>query len=151
MANGFITLTNGKDFATRWTGYDMIIQIAIHELESLNEGPALANWLKTRIPQGEVTEGGAIFWNQADEMISRILDLRGLTPANRALFIKGLRMGQEKLLAQGEAYSSLHPERIPQLLSMHDQIVEDFVIEEETDTHLIINQEKVNKEGPGWN
>ena len=124
MANGFITLENGQDFVTRWTGYDLILEIAVVELS--NHGYIeLASWLKTRLPDGE-DKGDAVFWNSAGEMIERSLDLRALTRENRALFWKALTIGNENLFTKGELYSTLNPERLHELLQMHDSVQTDM-------------------------
>lgn len=94
MANGFITLENGEGFYTRWTGYDMILQIVIRELADIQGGGELAK--------------------------------------------------------MGVKYSNLNPDRITELMSMHDKISHDFTIEKELDVSLIIAGDKIDKIGPGW-
>lgn len=119
MANGFITLENGKDFFTRWTGYDMIIEIVIRELKEIDPQCTFADWLATQIPEGGQYSGGALFYNAKNEMVQRILDLRELTENNRSLFWQALEVGRNKVLSFGADYSDLNPERINELWSMH--------------------------------
>lgn len=150
MAKGFITLENGEDFYTRWTGYDMILQIVIIELANIHGGEELAKWLQTRIPSENEEKGDAVFFNKKEEMIQRILDLRGLTKRNRSLFWAAVKLGKSKLVRMGQNYSNLNPDRITELISMHDKINHDFTIEKEIDVALIVDGDKIEKIGPGW-
>lgn len=150
MAKGFITLENGEDFFTRWTGYDMIIEIIIKELKAMNPHCELANWLKTRIPAEGEHRGDAVFHNTKGEMIQRIIDLRGLTKTNRNLFWKALERGNQKIDRVDENYSNLKPERLHEFYEQHQRTPADFEIEEEGPETLTINNEVVEKIGPGW-
>ncbi|MCE7992510.1 MAG: hypothetical protein HEP71_11035 [Roseivirga sp.] len=150
MAKGFITLENGKDFFTRWTGYDMIIEIIIKELEAMNQHCELAKWLKTRIPAEGEHRGDAVFHNNRGEMIQRTLDLRGLTQTNRDLFWKALEAGNTKIDQADISYSNLNPERLHEFYEQHRQTPPDFEIEAENNDTLTINNEVIEKIGPGW-
>ena len=51
MANGFFIFKDRSCFATRWTGYDEIVRIAIKELRELQNGQDVADWLSTIVPK----------------------------------------------------------------------------------------------------
>lgn len=150
MAKGFIVLENGKDFFTRWTGYDMIIEIVIKELKARNPGCELADWLTTRIPAEGEHRGDAVFHNAKGEMILRTLDLRGLTEANRDLFWDAVIQGNKKIKTLGPEYSNLNPDRIQELCETHRQTPEAFEIDIEIAETLIVAGEVIEKVGPGW-
>ncbi|MFT5914514.1 MAG: hypothetical protein ACI81T_001003 [Bacteroidia bacterium] len=122
MANGFITLKNGDDFFTRWTEYDMIIEIAISELNEMKNGGNLASFLKTRIPKNKDGNGGDSFLNDEGDFVQRTLDPRELEKSEQLLFWKSLQIGKNKLLKLGKEYSNLNPERIIELLDMQNMI-----------------------------
>ena len=109
MAQGFITLDNGRLYHCRWTGYDEIIRIAIKELRQLKDGDKLAEWLITRIPNENEDEGDAVFWNEKGEMIVRSIDLRQFKKSQRQLFWMAIEKGAENLSKMGKEYSPLNP------------------------------------------
>lgn len=136
MAKGFITLEHGEDFYTRWTGYELILKIVIRELNEIENGIQLADWLKTMQPRYEGE--------------SRTLDLRGLTQNNRILFWLGVEKGVEKITELGEKYSPLKKERIFELLYMHKTNPYELNYVSETNEFLEIENELIEKIGPGW-
>ena len=150
MAKGFITLENGEDFYSRWTGYDAIIQIAINELANFPDGKELSSWLRTIVPREGEEKGDAVFFNRNGEMIQRILDLRGLTADNRAMFWRAIRSGATKLNKLGKKYSDLNPDLINELIDMHEKVFQDVRIEKILDEFIIVNGDEVKKIGPGW-
>jgi len=111
MASGFIILKDGRCFARRWTGYDEIIRIAIIELELMENGKELADWLSLQIPDYQDDESADAGWGfhnaRIDDWINRELDLRSLTNENQKLFWKAIRRGKSKLVENGEDYSPL--------------------------------------------
>ncbi|BDD03981.1 hypothetical protein [Aureibacter tunicatorum] len=111
MASGFIILKDGRCFARRWTGYDEIIRIAITELEQIENGKDLAEWLMLQIPNSEDDESADAGWgfhnSRIDEWINRELDLRSLTKENQKLFWRAIQKGKNKLTEQGVGYSPL--------------------------------------------
>ncbi|RAV98962.1 hypothetical protein [Pseudochryseolinea flava] len=149
MANGFITLENGEVFFTRWTGYDLIMEIAAKESEILGDYELTA-WLKTLFPNENEEKTNTVFWNSKGELVTRCTDLRGLTKNNRQKFWTALSNGSEKLLRQGKEYSPLNPERLVELMTLHSTTGDDITIEMETETALIINGATIDKIGPGW-
>ena len=82
MASGFIIFKDRRCFARRWTGYDEILRIAIRELEEIEGGQALADWLKSQIPAEEDSEDNEMGWGfinpRTKDVTSRVLDLRSL-------------------------------------------------------------------------
>ncbi len=136
MANGFITLEYGEDFYTRWTGYEMILEIVIRELSGMEDGKEFADWLKTMLPRYEGE--------------SRTLDLRGLTENNRILFWLGVEKGVEKITELGKEYSSLNKERIFKLFYMHKTNPFELKFIKETDEFLETKNELIEKIGPNW-
>lgn len=150
MAKGFITLENGKDYSVRWTGYDGIIRIVIRELYLIEGGEKLSEWLGTMIPNKHTQEGGALFYDEADEMILRIIDLRGLTEINRQLFWLAVENGAVQLSKLGKQYSTLNPLVMTDLINMHkdaEDIVE--IVEEDAD-YVVTCKDVIEKIGPGW-
>ena len=136
MASGFITLEHGEHFITRWTGYKMIIEIAIRELSDIDNGEEFKNWLKTILPK--------------DSGDSCFLDLRGLTVKNRLLFWTAIEKGVEKIAELGEKYSPLTKERIFLLFYMHKTNPIKLSFIEEDDNFLTTEDDYVKKIGPGW-
>ena len=83
-------------------------------------------------------------------MIVRIIDIRGLTPANRRLFWTAIENGEEKLLRLGDEYSDLNPIVTTALLKMHQTIPDNIEIFEEDAEYIVTNDDIVKKIGPGW-
>ncbi|MFC0518939.1 hypothetical protein ACFFGT_32290 [Mucilaginibacter angelicae] len=149
--NGFITLENGEDFSIRWTGYDEIIRIAIKELSFLDNSNELAEWLDTQVPNENEDDGNFVpFYKENGEMILRIIDVRGLTTANRLLFWTAVENGEEKLLRLGNEYSILNPIVITDLMEMHQTIPDNIEIFEENAEYIVTNNDVIKKIGPGW-
>lgn len=149
MANGFITLENGEDFVTRWTGYDMILEIVTKELRNIGDND-FADWVRTRFLNENEEKGDAVFWNSENEMIERIIDLRGLTKTNREKFWQALSIGAKNLGQFGKEYSNLNPDRLAELIAAHSRVVDNFVIDHETEKEVIVGDDKIEKVGPGW-
>ena len=125
MANGFIILKEGTEFYTRYTGYDMIINIAIHELRGLENSEGLIDILQSKIPAVDKAKGDAVFHNAAGEMVHRILDLTTLSQTDEALFWQALKTGRDKLFRLGSNYSNLNPTRLKELLELRHQITDE--------------------------
>ena len=149
MAKGFITLENGEDFVTRWTGYDMILEIVTKELRNLGDNE-FADWLRTRFPNENEEKGDDEFCNSKNEMIQRIIDLRGLTKTNREKFWQALSIGAKNLRQFGEEYSILNPDRLVELMAAHSRVIDNFDIDNETEKEIIVSGDKIDKVGPGW-
>ena len=149
--NGFITLENGGNFSIKWTGYDEIIRIAIKELSLLDNSNELSLWLDAQVPNENEDDGNSVpFYKENGEMISRIIDVRGLTTANRRLFWTALENGEEKLLRLGNVYSDLNPTVITDLMKMHLTIPDNIEIFEEDAEYTVTNNDIIKKIGPGW-
>lgn len=149
--NGFITLENGENFSIRWTDYDEIIRIAIKELSLLDNSNELSVWLDAQVPNENEDDGNSVpFYKENGEMILRIIDVRGLTTANRRLFWTALENGEEKLLRLGNVYSDLNPIVITDLMKMHQTIPDNIEIFEEDAEYIVTNNDIIKKIGPGW-
>jgi len=112
MASGFIVLKDGRCFAPRWSIYDEVIRITIRELEEIEKGQELADWLKMQIPEPEDNEDNEIGWGFIDprinnNIVNRELDLRALTDENQQLFWKAVQKGMDKLTNGAPNYSTL--------------------------------------------
>ncbi len=136
MASGHITLEHGEIFITRWTGYELIVEIVIRELPKTKSGKELAEWLKTQLPQWE-GHGPSI-------------DLRGLNKNNRTHFWSGVEKGVENISELGEKYSLLKKEVIFKLFYIHKTNPFELDFIGETDDFLETENELIEKIGPGW-
>lgn len=149
--SGFITLENGEDFSIRWTGYDEIIRIAIKELSFLDNTNELSVWLDAQIPNEHEDDGKSVpFYKENGDMIMRIIDVRGLTTANRRLFWMAIENGEKKLLGLGNEYSELNPIVINDLVKMHQTIPDNIEIFEEDAEYIVTKDDVIKKIGPGW-
>lgn len=117
MASCFIIFKDGRCFSRRWTGYDYIIKIAIHELYLIENGKELAAWLELQIPpdhedESERAESGYGFYSvRTHEWINRDLDTRSLTEENQKLFWQAIENGRPKVHdSELPDYTDLNPE-----------------------------------------
>lgn len=153
MASGFIILKDGRCFARRWTGYDEIIRIVITELEIIENGQALADWLNLQIPNSKDKEGEDAGWgfhnSRIDEWRNRKLDLRSLTQENQVLFWLAIQKGKSKLTERGEDYSPLSLDFFNLFYEMMERAEKGEPPMELN--HWIKLAEACNeKNGPGW-
>jgi len=122
VASGFIILKDRSCFATRWTGYDEIIRITIREIEKKDSSNELVKILSSKIPkedeENETEMGWGFVDKELEEIISRDLDLRGLSNEHHELFWKSLQKAYENLVKLGKEYSYLNPDRPKALLNM---------------------------------
>lgn len=102
MASGFITLEDGRDFAVRWNGYDILLNLIINSLGTPPDEQALQAFLRTMVPPPDMPEGHEMGWGfirpSDEEKVSRILDLRGLTPQYRRLFWQALQRAFQRIM-----------------------------------------------------
>lgn len=154
MASGFIILKDGRCFAPRWTGYDEIIKIVIKELYEVENGKPLADWLKLKIPNDELSEELEAGWGfldvESDEWITRNLDLRSLTNENQLLYWKAIKRGKNKLNKKGKVYSSISPDLINTLCDMMERAENGEPPMELTHWNKLA-EPCTEKKGPGWN
>lgn len=153
MASGFIIFKDGRCFARRWTGYDEIIRIAVRELEFIENGQALADWLKIQIPDSEDDDDADAGWgfynSRANEWINRELDLRSLTPENQKLFWEAIQKSRYNLTNKGVEYSPLSLEYFNIFYKMFDLSEKGEPPLDFTDWNKLA--EPCNKKnGPGW-
>lgn len=124
MASGFIILKDRSCFATRWTGYDKILAIIIREIKKINSSSELITILSNKIPHKNAKDEFEMGWGFIDEssreIISRELDMRGLSNEHHNLFWQALQEAHNNLLKMGEEYSILNPERSRQLLERRE-------------------------------
>ncbi|MGH1334752.1 MAG: hypothetical protein ACRBFS_01395 [Aureispira sp.] len=153
MASGFIILKNGRCFARRWTGYDEIIRIAITELEQIENGQELAEWLKVQIPNTEDDESADAGWgfhnSRIDDWINRELDLRSLTQENQELFWKAIQKGKNKLTEKREDYSPLSLDFFNVFYDMFERAEKGEPPMELTDWNKVA-EPCTEQNGPGW-
>ncbi|NME72158.1 hypothetical protein [Flammeovirga aprica] len=151
MASGFIILKDGRCFARRC--YDEILQIVIIELEDINNGKELANWLKLQIPDSnddEDSDAGWGFYNsRIDEWITRELDLRSLTLQNQNLFWKAIQSGRNNLVIKGIEYSTLSIDSFNSFYKMYSLAEKGEPPMELSDWNNIA-EPCIDKNGPGW-
>jgi hypothetical protein len=157
MANGFFIFKDRSCFATRWTGYDEIVRIAIKELRELENGQDLADWLSSIVPKeyihNDENQWGTGFINpDTNEMfVGKELDLRSLTEKNQDLFWRALKIGYEKLISQKKNYSYLNPERLYELLKRSDLVNKNNENPIEHSDLNVLADKNFEKLGPGWN
>ena len=153
MASGFIIFKDGRCFARRWTTYDEIIRIAVCELELIENGQDLADWLKLQIPGPEDDENADAGWgfhnSRINEWINRELDLRSLTPENQVLFWEAIQRGKINLLEKGDEYSPLSPDLFNVFYEMFDRAEKGEPPMELTDWNKLADP-CTEKNGPGW-
>lgn len=84
MASGFITLPNGQDWSSRWTGYDWVLETIKNELSDNSNESQLKKWINYILPNEENgdIESGYCFYKKIGEKeedfesILRIIDTR---------------------------------------------------------------------------
>lgn len=88
MASGFITLPDGTDWSSRWTGYDLVLETIMQALPENNNEGILKNWLCYLLPDEENgdIEACYCFYKNGAESILRIFDTRWMKPEFRELF-----------------------------------------------------------------
>ncbi len=152
MASGFIILKDGRCFGRRYTGYDEILRIAIKELELIEKGQDLSNWLKLQIPDSEDDENADAGWgfhnSRIDEWVNRAIDLRSLTPENQELFLKAMEKGRVKI-NQDIDYSDLSTEYFNEFYKMIELSEKGEPPLEFSDWTKIADPCD-EKNGPGW-
>ncbi len=153
MASGFIILKDGRCFARRWTGYDEIIRIAIMELEHLENGGELADWLKLQIPDAQDDDNADAGWGfhnaRVNDWVIRELDLRSLTKENQLLFLRAIQNGQRRLIENGENYASVSLDFFNLFCDMMERADKGEPPMELTDWNKLADP-CTEKNGPGW-
>lgn len=156
MANGFFILKDRSCFTTRWTGYDEIIRIAVRELNNIENGKELSDWLSGIVPKVNIhndeSQWGTGFVNldTNETFIGKELDLRSLTEENQNLFWKALKLGCEKLRTEMKNYSFLVPERLEEFLKRNELAQTSENPLEHSDWNVLADED-FEILGPGWN
>lgn len=153
MASGFIVLKDGRCFAPRWSIYDEVIRITIRELQEIENGQLLADWLKLQIPETEDDEDKEMGWGFIDprinnDIVNRQLDLRSLTFGNQDLFLKAVQNGMDKLNTDPN-YSTLPVEFFEVFHKMFELCEKGEPPMELTDWRKLADP-CTEKKGPGW-
>ena len=156
MASCFIIFKDGRCFSRRWTGYDLIIEIAIKELYMIEGGEPLAKWLELQIPDrddnsnaDEDDAGWGFYKKSVDDWINRELDLRSLTIKNQQLFWEAIQCGRKKLISEGKRYSNLNIDYFERFYKMFE-LSEDGAPPIEFSDWVEIADPCDEQNGPGW-
>ena len=89
MASGFIIFKDGRCLAVRHALHDALLRSVAAAIE---EGSPLRAWLLDQVPGPHDVNLGYAFVRAADgDQVARVIDLRGLTEANRRLFESAAR------------------------------------------------------------
>ncbi|MFC5873455.1 hypothetical protein SAMN05443633_101606 [Chryseobacterium arachidis] len=64
MASGFITLQNGQDWSSRWSGYDYVLETIMNRLSSEGDEGHLKQWLHYILPTENDAESGYCFLDE---------------------------------------------------------------------------------------
>ncbi len=102
MASGFITLPDGTDWSSRWTGYDAVLEIIMLELKNDGDEGILKEWIKYILPNennGDI-ESGYCFYKKGSENILRIIDTRLMKPNFQKIFWDKVKSLTQKLDAE---------------------------------------------------
>jgi hypothetical protein len=92
MASGFIILSDGRCLSVQGALHDALLQSVAAAME---DDLPLRAWLNSQVPGPLDVELGYGFVRTADgEQVVRMLDLRGLTEANRRLFENAVRRAE---------------------------------------------------------
>jgi hypothetical protein len=153
MASCFVIFKDGRCFSRRWSGYDEIIKIAIRELNEINGGLPLADWLELQIPilDEEIENDSCYgFYNsRIEDFVDRDLDTRSLTPENQSFLWQAIQNGRIRLIKEGTSYSPLDLEYFEHFYKM-------FELSEKNEPPMEFNDwTKIadpcnEKNGPGW-
>lgn len=93
MASGFITLQNGRDWSSRWSGYDYVLETIMNRLNSEGDEGHLKQWLHYILPTENDVESGYCFFKRItpdpkdSECILRIIDTRFMKENYKKIFL----------------------------------------------------------------
>lgn len=125
MASGFIALRNGKDWSSRWSGYDWVLETIMNELPTNGDSQELRAWIKYILPSEEAgdVESGFAFWKASgdNESILRIIDVRLMKEKYRDLFWQAVKSLHGRI---EELNERLQPQ-IVDLYQMYEQSLVD--------------------------
>ena len=157
MARGFIILSDGRGYAPRWTGYDLVIQLVIDGLGESSAEQLFKQFLLGLIPKPDCPledQGDVLFVRESDqEIIFRSLDLRSLTPQNQKLFWQALQRSYRRIrLGAPHQGTDLFVQRVQDLLRMRRAAARRASPFVDNDWHTGGTLEPYDGEkiGPGW-
>lgn len=138
MASGFITLPNGQDWDTRWTGYDYVLETIMNRLSPEGDEGYLKRWLHYILPTENDVESGYCFFKcitpdpKDAECILRIIDTRLMKENYREIFWEAVkRLNDELNHNDNPGYL------INELFSMYRySLSQDYVVPEDDDQTL---------------
>jgi hypothetical protein len=108
MASGFITLRDGRCLSVRWRWHDEAVAAVAAALDQNGAEPALAAWLRSRLPRAEDQEDlGYGPWRRVLDgaIVPRTLDLRAFAGAYQQAFEDGVLRAASTVLQT----ERLHP------------------------------------------
>lgn len=124
MASGFITLPDGTDWHSRWTGYDLVLETIAGKLNNDGDEGHVKKWLSFILPnedEGDIESCYCFYKKTGDEheSVLRILDTRLMKDKYREIFWSCVAMLKDELNAEavgaGYLIHSLHNEYIESL------------------------------------
>jgi hypothetical protein len=120
MASGFVILSDGRCLAVRSAIHDAVLRAIT---SAIQPETSLSSWLGTQVPdEGDADLGYAFVRASDGTTITRLLDTRGLTEANRRSFERAARTAAPMSGAyapEGDVESALN--RLRLMLDMRDQ------------------------------
>lgn len=99
MASGFITLPDGSDWSSRWSGYDWVLETIMNELADTGDEAVLKAWIKYILPNednGDI-ESGYCFYKKSGESVLRIIDTRFMKDKFAVIFWNTVSVLSQKL------------------------------------------------------
>lgn len=93
MASGFITLSNGQTWTSRWTGYDLVLKTIMERLSYNERELELKEWIKSILPNienGDTECGYCFIRNKDGENVLREIDTRFIKIEYLEIFWKTL-------------------------------------------------------------
>lgn len=122
MPSGFLVLADGRCLARRWWAYDQVIKAVASFIVPSAPGDALRDWLLSLLPgPDDEAEIGYGAWVRArdEEIVTRRLDVRELTPGNQRLFHDAALEAARRYAESPEAFDWLEaPESLVDLGDM---------------------------------
>ena len=123
MASGFIELSEEHCFSSRWTHYDLILELIIEELKDLPFSDDLVHFLETHTPPENLTEDLEMGWgfidSRVDGITTRILELDKLDENDTFLFWNAVEKALERIIKRDTNYLESVSESFLELLELN--------------------------------